>query len=107
VSDDRRFLQQPLFGFRQRVDARGENGLDGRRDLISRNWFYYSVVLPRSLQDLAVHQRSNQLFHKEWIAARTIENEALETFERRIRSQQRMQKRGEACTLEGSRRRLR
>ena len=78
ASDDGRLLQQVLLGSGQRIDTRSEHRLHRARDLDARERPRKAVVATPAFEHASIDQRSHDLFHKEWISAGALHQEALQ-----------------------------
>ena len=78
VADDRRILQDPLFGARQRIDTRRENRLHGWRDFDLGELLYQTILAAAALQGLGVYQRAHDLFDEKRIPAGAAEDEVFQ-----------------------------
>lgn len=69
LADERSRLKDPPLSFGETVDARGEHGLDGRRNLHRLDRAHQAIVPAATFEDCTLDERSNDLLGEERIPA--------------------------------------
>ena len=90
-ADDRGALKETLLVGRQPVDAGGENGLDGGRDLNGGGRVREAIGAGITQKNLGLDQRPDALLKEERIAVGTGDEDPLEWFELGTRTQERVE----------------
>jgi hypothetical protein len=91
LADDRCRLEKTLVVWSETVDASGEKGLDGRRNVHTRKGLDEAVRPVLAGKHPGLDERPRAFLEEEWVAFCPVDQKSLEPIERRISSEKNIQ----------------